>query len=141
MKTKKLFLVICLCFVIAALCFCGCGGTSTSGDYATLEEYFDQNPDMQEVFGESESSIEGTTYECAVSGNDLLYNFTYIEQVPDDQVEAVALEVEESQDGAQEGIQTLVDTMEELTGIEGVRVVVSFYNSDGSLIWSYSIPE
>ena len=142
----KIFTII-LMLSIVAVCATGCDKSDNKTDnsvnsmkatesktYANIEEYYN-NPSFQsEIETEAESVSDTMMLFCYVDNNKLLYEYQYLNQLADDEINSAKntfdTNLEDSADSIKTLMQELVDYVNEVNPI----VVYKYLNADGTVI-------
>ncbi len=124
-KTRLIGLL--LAAVTATFLLAGCGE-------GTLESYLEEHPEemdaMQRVFSESEMSMD-------VKDNTVYWTYTYDEVFDSTTIEMMA-SIFQQQDGElQSAYGTLMDLLQEKSGIEEISVELRFEDADHTEIYTH----
>lgn len=136
MKTKKVFALLLVLVLTASVFMTACGkkGSGKSEKPQTLEEYAVKNPDVQKSIDEATSQSD---VEVEIKGNDVIYSFElskmdgYTEDVAKDP--AVVENLQKALDNAGGTFGGIAKTLEDATGLSGIRVVV-YYTYEGETL-------
>lgn len=111
--------------VLALVCNISSCGTKT------LEEMVN---DDKEVKQQIESMAVGGL-EVAISENTVIYTYTYDQTFDKASLEAIKPEIKKIMSSTDKIFNSLIDQLEEETGIEEVSIKVSYINGDGNPIF------
>lgn len=137
MKKKTLLTSLLLILLMAVtVAFTGCGGgEEVAEEELTLETYLVDYPEKQEQL---ESMAAEGGMEVEITGNDIIYYYTYPEVLTEETMQAVEAEadrlMEESLDAA---FSEAVASAREGTGIDAVKLILVFQDPEGTEICSY----
>ncbi|MGC2873041.1 DUF4854 domain-containing protein [Ihubacter sp. rT4E-8] len=134
-ESKILALVLMLAMVLSVSMFM----TSCSSDPSTLEEYVAQDDKLKGQLDQYAESQDGMTIE--IKENQIIYTYTYPEQLDDEIVEASKEQFDNSMSSFASTFESIATSCEEQTKIKGITVKVAYLNKDGSEIWSKVFPE
>lgn len=76
-----------------------------------------------------------------IKENQIIYTYTFAQQLDEDIVEASQEQIESSMSSFASTFENIASSCEEETKIKGVTVKVNYLNKDGSEIWSKVFPE
>ena len=130
MKTLKKTLVVSIVMsmlLAMALMFSGCGG----GD-ETLEDFVNSNTEAKEQI--DSLSTNGMTID--ISGNTLTYTYAYTQTFEPDMAELMGDQLEEAMSSMDSTFESVADTLEEESGIEGITVKVVYEDAAGTELYS-----
>lgn len=130
MKTLKKTLVVSIVMsmlLAMALMFSGCGG----GD-ETLEDFVNSNTEAKEQI--DSLSTNGMTID--ISGNTLTYTYAYSQTFEPDMAELMGDQLEEAMSSMDSTFESVADTLEEESGIEGITVKVVYEDAAGTELYS-----
>lgn len=122
----KLFVLVLVLAV--SISFASCGGPKT------LEEYVNSN---QETKQEIESAGNGTGLEVSIKGNVVNYTYKYTTTYTDDQVEILKKSLESAMKKSEATFSNIATQLEKETEIDGISIVVEYFNGDGKTIYSH----
>ena len=135
MKKKSVFALLLAALLITSVSVSACSKKSNAPKKPkTLEEYAVNNPDVQKSIKEATSQSD---VEVDIKGNDVIYTFElskmdeYTEEVAHD--EAVVESLQKVLDGSGGIFGGVARTLEETTGISGIKVIV-YYTYEGETI-------
>ena len=135
MKKKSVFALLLAALLITSVSVSACSKKSEAPKKPkTLEEYAVNNPDVQKSIKEATSQSD---VEVDIKGNDVIYTFElskmdeYTEEVAHD--EAVVESLQKVLDGSGGIFGGVARTLEETTGISGIKVIV-YYTYEGETI-------
>lgn len=125
---KTLVVSIVMSMLLAmALMFSGCGG----GD-ETLEDFVNSNTEAKEQI--DSLSTNGMTID--ISGNTLTYTYAYSQTFEPDMAELMGDQLEEAMSSMDSTFESVADTLEEESGIEGITVKVVYEDAAGTELYS-----
>lgn len=124
--------------VLLLFAFAGCG---SSDKPATLEEYFNENPDQKAELVDSITGQDGQgvlTMDCEISGNTFTVIGTMTETYPEETLDILKDSLEGQADSLKSQMGPAKKSMAETTGIsiDDIIVKVVYCNGDGTEIWS-----
>ena len=128
-KNKRITGIIVAMLLVAMTVLAGCGSQPS-----TLEEYINSDSEAKETI-ESMSSEE-SGLKVSVEDNVIVYTYTYGYTLDSSLLDAVATEIEKTIDSSASTFTTMVDALEEESGIDGITVKVVYLNGDGTEIIS-----
>ena len=129
MKTSKKILtsgVILSLILIMAVVFSGCGGPKN------LEEYVNDNTEAKQSI--DSLSTSGMTVD--VKGNTLTYTYEYDQTFDSSTMALMKTEMEKAMSSMDSTFESVVDTLEEGSGIDGITVKVIYKDAAGTEILS-----
>ena len=109
-----------------AMMFAGCGGPST------LEEFVNSNEEAKSQI--DSLSTSGMTVD--ITDNTLTYTYTYPQTFDDATAGLMATELESAMDSMESTFESIGDTLEEESGIDGITVRVIYEDSAGTELFS-----
>lgn len=115
---------------VMALSLASCGKKSIE-DYVASDE-------VQEQLESIRSSMASSGIDVDVIGEDnkLIYEYTYGEQFEEEQVEAVAEQLESAMNAQASTFENVAASLKEATDVKDPIVEVRYLNADGSEIYS-----
>lgn len=128
MKKKSLFSILAVAVLLISLVLTGCGG----GD-KTLESYVNSDKDLKEKI---QQIGEDSGLGVEIKGNDVIYTFDIetlgvTKDMVDDNLKT---ELEKALDTQKETFVSVVDTLEEETEIDVIRIVINYTFQDEVLV-------
>ena len=126
-KKKNRFLsgIVISMILAMTVMLAGCGSQPS-----TLEEYI--NSDEEAKASLESMSSEESGLEITVEGNTIVYTYTYDQTLDSSMKDAVAEQLEKSIESSASSFTTMVDSLEEGSGIEGITFKVVYLNGDGT---------
>lgn len=133
MKKKSIFVLLLIMILASSLAMTACGKKSKGSEKPkTLEEYAVSNSDVQKSINEATADSD---VEVEIKGNNVIYSFElskmdgYTEDVAKDP--AVVENLQKALDNAGPTFGGIAKTLEEATGISGLKVIVNYtYNGE-----------
>ena len=103
-----------------------------------LETYLQQHPEEEESLNAVKDSFtaDGVRTDIAVTGNTMFFDFVMTDVDDEDTKEALKPDLESFLNEQSESYSDIVDTIEEETGIEGVKMIVIFMDAEENEIVS-----
>ncbi len=110
--------------------------TNTDQKYSTIEEYL-ADPSIKSTLEKEMESIESDAdYEISANGNKVVYSFTFKEYLADVDIYKPVVEELMNEDSFSKSFVYIASSLSEMIDADDVSVVVSFFNSDGTEIYS-----
>ena len=138
MKKKSIFVLLLVMILASFPVLTGCGKSGDSGGSTdgpeTLEQYAVNNPAVQQSI---DNATADSDVEVGIKGNDVTYSFElskmegYTEDVAKDP--AVIESLQTALDNAGPTFGGIAKTLENVTGISGIHVVVNYTYNDETL--------
>lgn len=139
MKKKLSFAILLILTLCAALIVTGCKPKATKPQ--TLEEYAAKSESIQKLI---DSAMTDSNIAVEIKGNDIIYAFDLntIEDVDAETVkdERVVKNLQKSLDSGASNWQNVIRTIQDETGLTGVRVIVN-YQYEGETVVSQTFTE
>lgn len=129
MKTSKKILstgIILTLILAMAVLFSGCGSP------ATLEEYIESDTEAQQAI--DSLSTSGMTVD--VEGNTLTYTYAYDQTFDQATIDLMVVEMEKAMNSMSSTFESVGDTLEEGSGIDGITVKVIYTDAAGTEIYA-----
>ena len=118
--------------ISTTMLFCtGCGK-----DYTTLEDYVNSTEETRREFKKMESDEGDYIIDVTAEKNNLIYGIQYKNQLSDTEVETLIPELEMSYAQSGNQFEDMVVSLEEVTNIDGIQIIIVVCNSDGTQLWS-----
>ncbi|MDO4485858.1 MAG: DUF4854 domain-containing protein [Bacillota bacterium] len=128
-KNKRITGIIVAMLLVAMTVLAGCGSQPS-----TLEEYINSDSEAKETIESMSSEESGLN--VTVEDNAIVYTYTYGDTLDSSLLDTVATEIEKTIDSSASTFTTMVDALEEESGIDGITVKVVYLNGDGTEIFS-----
>ncbi|HHW94783.1 MAG TPA: DUF4854 domain-containing protein [Mogibacterium sp.] len=128
MKKKSLFSILAVAVLLISLVLTSCGEEDK-----TLESYVNSDKDLKEKI---QQIGEDSGLGVEIKGNDVIYTFDIetlgvTKDMVDDNLKT---ELEKAQDTQKGTFVSVVDTLEEETEIDGIRIVINYTFQDEVLV-------
>ncbi len=103
--------------------------------YKTLEEFVNSDA-IQNSLATSKKQFEDVMdVEILAEGNSLIYQYKYLEQIPEDSLDTIAETLSESFEASESTFEYVADLIETTVGIDDATVVIRFLNADGKVFY------
>lgn len=124
-KPSRLWIALLSVLAVCALAFAGCAKAP-----ATLEEFINSNDDIKAQY----EDLNSENLNVSIEGNTLTYTYFYEDTYSNEMLDLVKTEADSILEKQASTFETVSDTLERQSGIEGITVQVVYINGDGTEI-------
>ena len=133
MRRNSIFKIIITMTLIAAMLLASCG---KSGSPSDLESFINSNPEVVEEINSKAAQEQGLSVE--ISGNEIIYTYdlSQVENAKEDELKDKDMidRLGKGTDELKDGYVSMCQTLEQISGIKGIKAVVRYTYGDEELL-------